>query len=154
MNCRRKPTLVPLWLAAREKRTRTREPSVVIEGCIRDADALIAHRSAVWFREISPAHPSKKGPGAVNVPVRCDDVLVHPGDLVCADGDGVVVVPQLHLESTIVAAETRARHETMAIEAIEAGRSLFEIHGLESAFEANGTEVIDAAWAEAQGKLP
>jgi len=127
---------------------------VVIEGCIRDADALVAHRSAVWFREISPAHPTKKGPGAVNVPVRCGEVLVHPGDLVCADGDGVLMVPQRYLESTILAAEARAQNETMAVKAIEAGQSLFEIHGLGSAFEASETEVIDAAWAEEHGKSP
>jgi 4-hydroxy-4-methyl-2-oxoglutarate aldolase len=127
---------------------------VVVEGCIRDVDALVADRSAVWFREISPAHPSKKGPGAVNVPVRCGDVLVQPGDLVCADGDGVLVIPQRHLETTIMTAEARAKHEAIAVEAIEAGRSLFEIHGLEAAFEASGTRVIDAAWVEEQGKLP
>jgi 4-hydroxy-4-methyl-2-oxoglutarate aldolase len=121
---------------------------VVIEGCIRDVDTLVAHRSAVWFREVSPSHPTKKGPGAVNVPVRCGDVLVHPGDLVCADGDGVLIVPQLHLEATVLAAEARANHERMAIEAIEKGQSLFEIHDLEAAFEATKVNVIDVAWVE------
>jgi 4-hydroxy-4-methyl-2-oxoglutarate aldolase len=121
---------------------------VVVEGCIRDADALIARRAAVWFREISPAHPTKKGPGAVNVPVRCGDVVVNPGDLVCADGDGVLVVPQSLLEATVVAAEARAKDETIAIKAIEAGQSLFELHGLERAFKASGIKVIDAAWAD------
>jgi 4-hydroxy-4-methyl-2-oxoglutarate aldolase len=125
---------------------------VVIEGCIRDADALVINRSAVWFREISPAHPTKKGPGAVNVPVRCGEVLVHPGDLVCADGDGVLVIPQRHLETTILAAEARAADETTSIKAIEAGQSLFGIHGLESALEASKTRVIDAAWVEEPGK--
>jgi 4-hydroxy-4-methyl-2-oxoglutarate aldolase len=121
---------------------------VVVEGCIRDADALVADRSPVWFREISPAHPTKKGPGAVNVPVRCGDVLVHPGDLVCADGDGVLVVPQRALEAAILASEARAEHETMAVKAIEAGRSLFEVHELGSAFEASRPRVIDAAWVD------
>jgi 4-hydroxy-4-methyl-2-oxoglutarate aldolase len=88
----------------------------------------------------------------VNVPVRCGDVLVHPGDLVCADGDGVLVVPQRHLEATILAAEARAKDEAAAIEAIEAGQSLFELHGLERAFEASETRVIDAAWADEHGK--
>jgi 4-hydroxy-4-methyl-2-oxoglutarate aldolase len=125
---------------------------VVVEGCIRDADALTAGRAAVWFREISPAHPTKKGPGAVNVPVRCGDVLVHPGDLVCADGDGVLVVPQPHLEATILAAEARAKDETMVIRAIEAGQSLFELHGLGHAFEASEVRVIDAAWVDEHGK--
>jgi 4-hydroxy-4-methyl-2-oxoglutarate aldolase len=125
---------------------------VVVEGCIRDADALIADRCAVWLREISPAHPTKKGPGAVNAPVRCGGVLVYPGDLVCADGDAVLVVPQYHLETTILAAEARAKNETMAVKAIEAGQSLFEIHDLGSAFEASNTRVIDAAWVDEHGR--
>ncbi len=121
---------------------------VVVEGCIRDADDLVAGHSAVWFREISPAHPTKRGPGSVNVPVRCGDVLVQPGDLVCADGDGVLVVPQSHLEATIIAAESRGESEAAALRAIDAGQSLFALHGLESAFEASGVRVIDAAWTE------
>jgi 4-hydroxy-4-methyl-2-oxoglutarate aldolase len=125
---------------------------VVVEGCIRDADALVAHRSPVWFRDISPAHPTKQGPGAVNIPVRCGGVLVYPGDLVCADGDGVVVVPQRLLEATILVAEARADHEAAAVKAIDAGQSLFELHDLARAFEASATRVIDAAWAEAHDK--
>jgi 4-hydroxy-4-methyl-2-oxoglutarate aldolase len=125
---------------------------IVVEGCIRDADALVACRSPVWFRDISPAHPTKQGPGAVNAPVRCGDVLVHPGDLVCADGDGVLVVPQRHLEPAILAAEARASHEAVAIKAIEAGQSLFELHDLERAFAASGARVIDAEWAEEHGR--
>lgn len=121
---------------------------VVVEGCIRDADALIAHRSALWFRDISPAHPTKQGPGAVNVPVRCGDVLVHPGDLVCADGDGVLVVPRRHLEAAIIVAEARAENEIVAVKAIEAGQSLFELHDLARAFDASGVKVIDAAWSD------
>jgi 4-hydroxy-4-methyl-2-oxoglutarate aldolase len=124
---------------------------VVVEGCIRDADDLVEHRSPVWFREISPAHPEKKGPGAVNVPVRCGDVLVHPGDLVCADGDGVLVIPRENVEAALVAAENRANHEAEAVKAIDDGKSLFEIHGLASAFEATGLEVIDGTWTEEHG---
>jgi 4-hydroxy-4-methyl-2-oxoglutarate aldolase len=119
---------------------------VVVEGCIRDADALVAGRSAVWFRDISPSHPTKKGPGAVNVPVRCGRVLVHPGDLVCADGDGVLIIPQRDLEAAVVAAEARAKREAADIEAIAAGQSLFEIHGLTTAFDACDVEEVDAAW--------
>jgi 4-hydroxy-4-methyl-2-oxoglutarate aldolase len=119
---------------------------IVVEGCIRDVDALVAGRSAVWFRDISPSHPTKKGPGAVNVPVQCGGVLAHPGDLVCADGDGVLIIPQCLLEATVLGAEARAKREAADIEAIKAGRSLFEIHGLTTAFEACGVTVIDAAW--------
>ncbi|WP_426528830.1 RraA family protein [Bradyrhizobium sp. McL0615] len=121
---------------------------VVIDGCIRDADELVACRSPVWFKEISPSHPTKKGPGTVNVPVQCGGVRVQPGDLVCADGDGVLVIPQRLLEATIFAAEARAKEEAAAVKAIEAGQSLFEIHGLESALQVSGVKVSDSTWME------
>lgn len=119
---------------------------VVVDGCIRDLDALVECRSPVWFREVSPAHPEKKGPGAVNTPIRCGDVLVRPGDLVCADGDGVLVLARENVEMVLLAAESRASHEAAAVKAIAAGRSLFEIHDLASAFDASGVSVIDEAW--------
>src|SRR4051812_44072088 len=67
---------------------------VIVHGTIRDADQLAQMRYPVWATAISPAHPEKKGAGALNVPVVCDGVLVHAGDLVVADGDGVIVVPR------------------------------------------------------------
>lgn len=121
---------------------------VVIEGCIRDVDALVEHRSPVWFRDISPAHPEKKGAGAVNVSVLCGGVPVRPGDLVCADADGVLVVRREDVETVVAAAERRASHEAAAVEAIQAGQSLFDIHGLAAAIEASGSKVIDGAWTE------
>jgi 4-hydroxy-4-methyl-2-oxoglutarate aldolase len=125
---------------------------VVVDGCIRDADDLVEQRSPVWFREISPAHPDKKGRGAVNVPVQCGNVLVHPGDLVCADGDGVLVVPRENVEAALFAAENRAVQEAEAVKAIEAGKSLFEIHNLSGAFEATGLKVIDGIWTKEHSK--
>ena len=48
---------------------------VVVQGCIRDADDLRERRFPVWFTDVSPAHPDKRGPGAVNAPVICGGVV-------------------------------------------------------------------------------
>lgn len=66
---------------------------VVIDGLTRDRAGIEEMALPVWARGVSPAGPAKHGPGAVNVPVACGGVVVHPGDLVCADDDGVAVVP-------------------------------------------------------------
>jgi len=122
---------------------------VVVEGCIRDADELVARRYPVWSTAISPAHPDKRGVGAVNVPIRCGGVLVHPGDVICADGDGVLVLPQTQLAAAVEQGEQRMAHEDEAAAAIAAGQSLFELHDLGRAFAQSGVGERDAHWDDA-----
>ena len=119
---------------------------VIVDGCIRDCDALIERRYPVWSTAIAAAHPEKRGPGSVNVPIVCDTVEVRPGDLISADTDGVLVIRPDELEDAIVAAESRRLHEAEGAAAIEQGRSLFELHNLQVAFLASGVVEIDATW--------
>ena len=119
---------------------------VIIDGCIRDADPLAERRYPIWSTAIAPDHLSKNRPGTVNAPVRCDGVLVHPGDVVCADGDGVLVIRPEHLAAAIEKAELRTQHEAEVAAAIEGGKSLFELHDLETAFAQSGVREIDAYW--------
>lgn len=67
---------------------------VVIDGAVRDAAAIAALGLPVWARGVTPAGPSKHGPGHIGVPIACGRVVVNPGDLIVADGDGVAVVPR------------------------------------------------------------
>jgi 4-hydroxy-4-methyl-2-oxoglutarate aldolase len=125
---------------------RKRLAGVVVEGCIRDVDELAERRHPVWSTAISPAHPDKRGTGAVNVPVRCGGVLVRPGDVICADGDGVLVLPQAHLAEAVKKGEARMAHEDTAAAAIAAGKSLFDLHDLGRGFAASGVRERDAHW--------
>ncbi len=81
---------------------------IVVDGAIRDADALEALGLPVFARAVTPAGPYKHGPGQLNVPVALGGVVVRPGDIVCGDGDGVVVVPPERLLEIIQRAETFA----------------------------------------------
>ncbi len=119
---------------------------VVVDGCIRDADALAERRYPVWSTSISPAHPDKTGAGSVNAPIKGGGVLVHPGDVICADGDGVLVVRPQYLASTIEKAEGRVKHETEVTAAIEGGKSLFELHDLDAGYSQSGVREIDGHW--------
>lgn len=120
---------------------------VIVDGCIRDADDLRERRFPVWYTEISPAHPTKRGPGAVNVPVICGGVEVRPGDVICADGDGVLVVRAEELAAAVARAEEWAKREQHDITAIKAGRSLFDIHDLAQPLAASGANEVDGAWS-------
>jgi 4-hydroxy-4-methyl-2-oxoglutarate aldolase len=68
---------------------------VVTNGNCRDTDELILQKVPVYSRyQGGGTRPGRIEAGAVNVPVTVGGVLVRPGDMVVADGDGVVVVPR------------------------------------------------------------
>jgi len=119
---------------------------VIVHGTIRDADQLAQMRYPVWATAISPAHPEKKGTGALNIPVVCDGVLVHPGDLVVADGDGVIVVPRLRAEDAVEASERRAAAEEVAAQQIAAGATMWHLHELGAAYGRLGVVEHDTGW--------
>jgi 4-hydroxy-4-methyl-2-oxoglutarate aldolase len=65
----------------------------VTDGLVRDIPGLDAVGLPVFARGVSPNSPQKDGPGTIGLPVVIGGVTVAPGDLVIADGDGVVIVP-------------------------------------------------------------
>jgi 4-hydroxy-4-methyl-2-oxoglutarate aldolase len=121
---------------------------VVADGPVRDIDALREMDFPVWATSISPSHPEKRGPGSVNVPIVVDGVLVEPGDVIVADGDGVLAIPQAHLARTIEGARQRAEREIAIRKRIKAGESLFEILNMQAAVESSGIRQVDSTWLE------
>ena len=77
----------------------------VIDGAVRDADALAECGIPVFARSVTPAGPYKHGPGRLGQPVALAGVVVTPGDIVVADADGVVVVRHEDAETVLVEAE-------------------------------------------------
>ena len=83
----------------------------VCDSQIRDCVKIIAMGFPVYYTGIRPL--DSKGRGRVmdyDVPVRCGDVLVHPGELVVADYDGIVVVPRAVEEDVLRLAAERVEH--------------------------------------------
>ncbi len=66
---------------------------VVIDGMVRDIDALESMRLPVWARGLSVSGCNKDGAGEVGSVIACGGVAVRPGDVIVADRDGVAVVP-------------------------------------------------------------
>jgi len=67
----------------------------VIDGLIRDLPAIRELGDfPVFARGVTPIGPLHRGPGEVNYPISCGGIVVHSGDIVVGDLNGVVVVPQ------------------------------------------------------------
>lgn len=68
---------------------------VVTDATARDTDEIITQKIPLYFRKPGRGiRPGRNELESVNRPVVVGGVLVHPGDVVVADGDGVVVVPR------------------------------------------------------------
>ncbi len=72
---------------------------VITNGGCRDTDEIILEKIPVYSTHISHGtRPGRIETASVNQPVSVGGVLVRPGDMVVADGDGVVVVPREQAE--------------------------------------------------------
>ena len=104
---------------------------LVVDGAVRDVDGLDAAGLPTFARTAHPATGSNQGPGAINVPVQCGGVAVHPGDVVRADSSGLVVVPRDRLADVVAAARAVAERETAWRAAIAGGQSLPAATGID-----------------------
>ena len=77
----------------------------MIDGAVRDSEELRRLGFGVWARAVSPAGPYKNGPGKIDCPVSIGHVVVLPGDFLCGDDNGVVVVPKSIAEMVCQRAE-------------------------------------------------
>lgn len=65
---------------------------IVVDGAVRDAQALRQTDFPVYARAVSPNGPYKDACGEINVPVSMGNVVINPGDLIVADADGIVAI--------------------------------------------------------------
>jgi len=66
---------------------------MITDGLVRDLEGLRDINLPVYAAGTSPLIPTKQGPGTVGLPISLGSVVIHPGDLVIADDDGIVIVP-------------------------------------------------------------
>jgi regulator of ribonuclease activity A len=66
---------------------------VVIDGCVRDVAELAASQLGIRALASMPLPTEKRNEGQRDVAVQLQGVRVSPGDWLCADADGIVVMP-------------------------------------------------------------
>jgi 4-hydroxy-4-methyl-2-oxoglutarate aldolase len=104
---------------------------LVIDGGVRDVDALEAHGFAVFSTMIALRGATKQEPGWVGAPSMVGDVEVAPGDWIVGDADGVTVVPVAHLDDVLAAGRARAEKEEGFFAELRAGRTTLQLLSLD-----------------------
>jgi len=103
---------------------------LVIDGGVRDIAALKKRRFPVFARGISVKGTLKASAPSVGQPFNFNGAWVAPGDLLVADDDGVIVIPQADAAPTLAAGEARAHKEAQMMQALSEGRSTLELMNL------------------------
>jgi len=101
----------------------------VCDSQIRDCVKIIKMDFPVYYSGIRPL--DSKGRAiiqAYDVPVRCGEVLVHPGDIIYADFDGIVVVPKAVEQDVFQKAKEKVNKENLSRKELLSGKSLLEVY--------------------------
>ncbi|HUJ40053.1 MAG TPA: 4-carboxy-4-hydroxy-2-oxoadipate aldolase/oxaloacetate decarboxylase [Candidatus Acidoferrales bacterium] len=115
---------------------------LVIDAGTRDVEDITAMNFPVWSRAISAQGTVKETAGSVNVDVVCGGAIVHPGDVIVGDADGVVVVPRAHAPETARLGEQRRAKEERSRERLRSGELGLDMYGLRAKLAALGVEYI------------
>jgi regulator of RNase E activity RraA len=101
----------------------------VCDSQVRDCVRIIEMGFPVYCAGIRPLDSMGRARVmAYDVPVRCGEVLVHPGELVYADFDGVVVVPRDLEKQVLELARQKVGKESQARRDLRAGKTLREVY--------------------------
>lgn len=105
---------------------------LVIDGGVRDSLRLIELGFPVFSRTICIRGTGKDplGEGSLKAPVRFGDIVVHYGDLVAGDADGVVVIPAARAEEVVAKAKAREEAEALTMERLIKGERTIDMFKL------------------------
>ena len=116
---------------------------LVIDAGVRDTADLREMAFPVWSQHVSCQGTVKASPGSVNVPVVLGEQVLHPGDVICADDDGVVIVPRLEASEAVALSQARLDKEEATRHRLRAGELGVDFYGLRSTLDELGVVYLD-----------
>ena len=102
---------------------------LVIDGGVRDVDRLEALGFATFSSLIALRGTTKNDLGTIGDPIHLGGVTVRRGDVVVADGDGIIALPADQLDRVLAAARQRAAIEAAYLDRLRAGELTLDIYG-------------------------
>jgi 4-hydroxy-4-methyl-2-oxoglutarate aldolase len=115
---------------------------LVIHAGVRDVADLPAMQFPAFSRAISAQGTVKETAGYVNIDIVCAGALVHPGDVIVGDVDGIVVVPRQQSAEVVRLCEARLAKEAKNRERLRAGELGLDIYGLREKLKNLGVEWV------------
>lgn len=116
---------------------------LVIDAGVRDTADLRAMGFPVWSQHVSCQGTVKATAGSVNTAVVLGEQIVRGGDVVCADDDGVVVVPMAEAADALALSNARIAKEAATRSRLSAGELGLDIYGLRATLESLGVVYVD-----------
>ncbi len=103
---------------------------LVIDGCVRDTESLERRGFPVFAKGVALRGTTKDRGGSVGLPVNLGGALVHSGDWLVGDADGVTLIRAGDLEAVIAAGEKREEKEARLFDALRSGATTMQLLSL------------------------
>jgi 4-hydroxy-4-methyl-2-oxoglutarate aldolase len=103
----------------------------VIDGGVRDAERMEALGFPVFSRRLCIRGTTKNREAARSIgdPVLFGDCVIHAGDIVVGDRDGLVVIATAEIDAVLRAAAEREAKEGVFLQRLSEGATTLELYG-------------------------
>jgi 4-hydroxy-4-methyl-2-oxoglutarate aldolase len=123
---------------------------LIIDAGVRDCADLTTMAFPVWSKAISAQGTVKATAGSVNIDLVCGGALVHPGDVIVADQDGVVVVARSDAPEVARLGDERRAKEASARQRLAKGELGLDLYSLRAKLRELGVQYIDSEGAKTE----